>query len=125
MEDNGNQTIFSAEALPVARELVISYQGKDYYVDANNVPFTIGREEGCNLQADSPFASRIHCKILFDDRNFMLMDSSSNGTFIRNGAAQPLQVNNSLTPMAGSGCIKLGEKIKPNDKNLILYKAVY
>ena len=125
MVDEFNQTILSTEALPIAKEIILSFQGKEYVITRDNIPFTIGRDENCNLQIDSRFASRLHCKVFFDKRNFMLIDSSSNGTFIRNGSAQPLQLNKSVAPMAGSGCIKLGERITPNDKQLILYKAVY
>lgn len=125
MKEPLNQTVMNTEALPVAKEIILTFQGNDYFIDAKKLPFTIGRDESCDLQIDSRFISRVHCKIFFDERNFMLLDSSSNGTFIRNGAAQPLQLTKSVAPMAGSGCIKLGERIKPSDKQLILYKAIY
>jgi predicted component of type VI protein secretion system len=43
----------------------------------------IGRETDCQLQRESPFISRHHCLLLFDDSTLRIRDlGSKNGTFV-------------------------------------------
>ncbi len=122
---DGNQTLFNVDAMPVVRELILTYAGQDYPVTEASVPFVIGRDESCELTVDSQFASRHHCKILFHNKNFILKDDSTNGTYIRIGMSQPTQLNKSMTSITGNGSFKLGEAMAVGDKDVVTFKAVY
>ncbi|MCK5881770.1 MAG: FHA domain-containing protein [Sinobacterium sp.] len=125
MTDNSNQTLFNVSAIPVVRELLLKYAGQDYVVTQDNLPFVIGRDESCNLMVDSQFASRHHCKILYHNKNFILKDDSTNGTYFRLGVSQPTQLNRTMTSITGNGVLKLGEAMLVGDKDVVSFKAVY
>jgi adenylate cyclase len=125
MTDDSNLTRFNMAAIQVIQEVVLSYGGKEYRVDPTKAPFSIGRDESCNLSVDSSFASRQHCKILFHNKNFILKDSSTNGTFVRIGGAPPVKLNDSMTSITGNGSIKLGETMKVGDTDVITFKVNY
>lgn len=125
MSDDSNLTRFNMAAIQVIQEVVLSYGGKEYKVDPTKTPFSIGRDESCNLSVDSSFASRQHCKILFHNKNFILKDSSTNGTFVRIGGAPPVKLSDSMTSITGNGSIKLGEAMKVGDTDAITFKVNY
>lgn len=125
MSDDGNLTRINMAAIPVIQEIVLSYGGKDYKVDPAKTPFSIGRDESCSLPVVSPFASRQHCKILFHKKNFILKDSSTNGTFVRIGGAPPVKLIDSMTSITGNGFIKLGEAMTVGDTDVITFKVNY
>jgi adenylate cyclase len=125
MTDDVNLTRFNVAAIQVIQEVVLSYGGKDYKIDPTKTPFSIGRDESCNLTVSSPFASRQHCKILFHNKNFILKDSSTNGTFVRIGGAQPVRLSDSMTSITGNGSIKLGEAMKVGDTDVVTFKVNY
>ncbi len=125
MSDDGRMTRINMAAIQVIQEIVLSYGGKDYTVDPTKTPFSIGRDESCNLSVDSPFASRQHCKILFHKKNFILKDNSTNGTFVRIGGAPPVKLIDSMTSITGNGFIKLGEVMTVGDTDVITFKVNY
>src|SRR5690606_15041758 len=49
MSDDSNLTRFNMAAIQVIQEVVLSYGGKEYKVDPTKTPFSIGRDESCNL----------------------------------------------------------------------------
>ena len=125
MSFDASQTLFNVDAIPVVRELVLSYEGQEYVVTQDNVPYIIGRDESCNLTIESQFASRQHCKVLYHNKNYILKDNSTNGTYFRIGLSQPTQLNKSMTSITGNGMFKLGEAMSVGDKNVVTFKAVY
>lgn len=124
-EDTSNLTQFNMAAIQIVSGLTLSYDGKDYDIDPTKVPFIIGRDASCHLTVNSPVASRQHCKILFHNKNFILKDCSTNGTFVRSGGSQPVRLTDSMTTLNGNGSIKLGDAMKVGDKDIISFKVNY
>ncbi|MGE0484566.1 MAG: FHA domain-containing protein [Gammaproteobacteria bacterium] len=50
-------------------------------LEADSKPLTIGRGRGNRLRTDDAFVSVEHARIVYRDREFLLLDSSTNGTF--------------------------------------------
>ena len=123
MSDDGNKTRVNMAPVLTVHSLVLSYNGKDYIVDATKIPFTIGRDESCNLTVDSNFASRQHCKILFHNKNYILKDNSTNGTYMRMVASAPVKLLDSMQAFTSNGSIKLGEAMAIGDKDVISFKV--
>jgi pSer/pThr/pTyr-binding forkhead associated (FHA) protein len=64
--------------------------------------FVIGRADDCDLQLESDFVSRHHCRLIVDDRDRVVtvLDlGSHNGTFVNDG------------PVAGERRLKDGDKL--------------
>lgn len=73
---------------PVARSepggtggsLVSLTDGREYVLRGR--PLVIGREAGCDVVLDSPKVSRRHAELMMSARGYVLVDSSTNGTFV-------------------------------------------
>lgn len=123
MSDDSNKTTLNKAIVLAVHTVVLSYGGKDYTIDSTKTPFTIGRDASCDLAINSTFASRQHCKILFHNKNFILKDNSTNGTFMRTGGAPPVKLHDSMLSITSNGSIKLGEAMKVGDTDLISFKV--
>jgi len=123
--DDSKMTQFNMAAVQVIQKVVLTYAGKEYTIDPTKTPFVIGRDDSCNLTVNSSFASRQHCKILFHNKNFILKDNSTNGTFVRMGGSQPVKLSDGMTSINGNGAIKLGEAMTVGDNNVIAFKVGY
>jgi hypothetical protein len=58
------------------------------------------------------------------DHQVGLLDTSTNGTFVRPGRAESVFIHNEYYPLVGQGTIKLGQRIDLEDPELLLYKVV-
>jgi pSer/pThr/pTyr-binding forkhead associated (FHA) protein len=66
--------------------------------------FTIGRDSGCQLRADSESISRRHCEILVTEAGVLLRDlGSMNGTLVNGGA-----VRGEIVPLEDGDRLEIG-----------------
>jgi pSer/pThr/pTyr-binding forkhead associated (FHA) protein len=68
-----------ASSEPASR-LVCLNDGREYHV--NTVPFVLGRDAGASIVIGSPDASRHHAEVVTTPEGDVLVDLSSNGTFV-------------------------------------------
>lgn len=101
------------------------YRGKLTVIKRDELPFYIGRdEESCDLAISGSTISRRHCVLQMRDHQIGLLDTSTNGTFVRPGRAESVFIHNEYYPLVGQGTIKLGQRIDLEDPELLLYKVV-
>lgn len=101
------------------------YRGKLMAIKREELPFYIGRdEESCDLSISGDTISRRHCVLQMRDHQVGLLDTSTNGTFVRPGRAESVFIHNEYYPLVGQGTIKLGQRIDLEDPELLLYKVV-
>lgn len=101
------------------------YRGKLFVIKREDLPFYIGRdEENCDLAISGDTISRRHCVLQMRDHQIGLLDTSTNGTFVRPGRADSVFIHNEYYPLVGKGAIKLGHLIDMDDPELLLYKVV-
>ena len=78
---------------------MLIYTGSDMnsQINISHYPFTIGKDNSCDLILQNPIVSRLHCRINYniDDINsptYYLEDlNSTNGTYINNTPVTPYQ----------------------------------
>ena len=78
----------------------------------------IGRGSDCDLVVEAPQASRVHCEIRRSGNKYSLIDTSTNGTFIRQNNVEIL-FHNESAPLHRSGVISLGQSAEINSEYLI------
>ncbi|CAK0752391.1 putative FHA domain-containing protein [Azospirillaceae bacterium] len=89
--------------------VVLRYRGAEFVCDGQKVPYIIGRSTDCDLTVTIPSASRQHAHIRPHGDNFLLIDQSKNGTFVRVGEYSPIVLNNNGSViLSSSGEIYLG-----------------
>jgi hypothetical protein len=118
-------TVSSKALVAQFARIELFYCGKLTVIKRDDLPFYIGRdEEGCDLVISGDTISRRHCVLQIRDRQVGLLDTSTNGTFVKPGRAESVFIHNEYYPLVGQGTIKLGQRIDLEDPDLLLYKVV-
>jgi len=81
-------------------ELVVGEQGK--------ATITMGRADENDVVIKGNLISRVHARIDVARNRFVLVDESTNGTFIQQDAGEELYVRRDSTVLTGSGVISMG-----------------
>ena len=97
-----------------------------YHEDLNELnsktqSFSIGRDNNCNLTILSEFVSRHHAEIIFRKGKFVLLDKSTNGSFIKPQGGKEVYIQQEEYPLSGCGLICMGKSISPSNEHLIYF----
>ncbi len=91
------------------RSLVLAHRGKEVRIDAEHRVARIGRDPANDLVVPAKTASRMHARIHLRDSQFVLVDASVNGTFVRFDGKPEICLRRGETMLIGHGVIGLGE----------------
>lgn len=69
---------------------------------------TIGRDPHNDVTVPFPKASRQHCRIICRPDSLVLVDLSTNGTYLAPGGGLEIAIRKNLSPLAGTGKIGFG-----------------
>ncbi len=109
----------------VAMFLRLTYQGQELKLDATNIPCIIGRDPSCNLIVPSTYASRKHVRIEYRRGKFILIDQSTNGTYVALGDLdddpEEIYLRREELPLMRGGVICLGESVKKGSEHAIRF----
>ena len=105
--------------------LVLEYRDKKLELAPTAQTFTIGRGERSGLVVDRELVSRSHADIEFRQGKFVLVDHSTNGTYLllENGAR--FFVRREEFTLHDRGTICLGQAVADNNPDLIHYQCVH
>lgn len=104
--------------------LSLGYRGKDYAIKPNSPDFLIGRDPRCDLMVESNFSSRVHARIEYRRGKFVLIDQSTNGTYVSIDQQADIYIKREALPLVGVGAIGLGEKAGAENEYLIRYACL-
>jgi len=93
----------------MAQKLQLSCQGQQWTLTPPQLPRWIGRSEECEIPLQAPFASRKHVRIEYRRGKFMLVDESSNGTYVEL-EGKVVYVRNEAFALVGSGRFSMGTR---------------
>jgi len=102
--------------------ITITYKDQVRTMHSTSSPMMIGRGSQCNLVVDSTLASRTHVVIEFNRGKYILIDQSTNGTYVSSNDGKYIYLRRENLPLWGSGTICLGEEISPDKEHLIHYE---
>ena len=124
MEDESTtSTMYNMSSLSAPSLLRLTYKGKTISIYKEDTPYLIGRDKkSCNFIVDTEFASRNHCKIMYQDKVFFLEDCSRNGTHVQLGNAPQTMLLGNAIHLVGRGVFKLGQGISEQDPDAIQFK---
>lgn len=80
---------------------------------------TMGRQEHNDLEVIDTRVSRSHARIEYRKGQFILIDHSTNGTFVQFSGKQGINLKRGEIPLEGSGIITLGRKVTPDSPKAI------
>jgi class 3 adenylate cyclase len=89
--------------------LRFSYDGRSLTVPHRASPFIVGRDIDCHLVIDGTKVSRQHAIIEWRRGKYVLIDRSTNGTFVKPESERTVQVKREELFLHGRGLIGFGE----------------
>jgi hypothetical protein len=106
--------------------LVVTYQGEAKEFKPGPHIFTMGRGQDCDIVVSDRLSSRKHAHFVYRKGKFVLIDHSTNGTFVRsNGPTEICLVEQEQLPLTGSGIIGLGKSTYKEKDQLIYFSCCY
>ena len=96
------------------QQLFIHFQGETLELNAKRNMVSVGRLASCGLRLHSERCSRVHARIEQRGDTFVLIDQSTNGTFVLPEGGSEHHVHNHQLVLSGRGQISFGEPVKGN-----------
>src|SRR5579871_4530779 len=104
-----------------SQRLRLRYQGQEVLVDDGRANITIGRAEENDLVVKGNLISRLHARVEINRNKFMLVDQSTNGTFVLGKDGEEAFVRRDSMQIRGEGLIGLGKAPDSNSSQVIRY----
>jgi class 3 adenylate cyclase len=95
-----------------ASRLILSFRDIRVIVNDQNKQINMGRAEDNDVVVKGNLISRVHAKVEKRRGKFMLVDQSTNGTFLQNAHGEETFVRRDSTELNGEGVIGLGRVAK-------------
>jgi adenylate cyclase len=111
-----------AEEAKVAK-MTLRHRGKLIELTQNSEPFMMGRETTNGLTVEADWVSRSHVQIEFKRGHFMLIDRSTNGTFLKQGQEEELKVHRDEMHLRKSGTISMGQSSIVNTHDVVYFET--
>ena len=103
------------------QELTLEYEGKSLSIDTQGNSLQLGRSSSCDLVVDLKLASRFHASIRVKRGSFVLVDQSTNGTYVKSSDGNARYLRRDELVLQRDGVISLGKKITNQAEPLIHY----
>jgi len=101
--------------------LYLRLRGKEISVDTDNPSVTLGRQAQNDLVIDDKATSRLHARIEYHRGRFVLIDQSTNGTFVSLAGEKPVLVHNDEYVLVGRGTISTGRETEDGSSEVIQF----
>lgn len=91
------------------QRLRLKFQGQELVMTDGRVSVTLGRAEENDIVIKGNLISRLHARIEYNRNKFLLIDQSTNGTFVLNQSGEESFVRRDSLQLKGEGMIGLGK----------------
>ncbi len=100
----------------------LRFHGKDYFVGDGRESLTMGRADENDVTVQGSLISRIHARIEIARNKVLLIDQSTNGTFVTGQDGKESFVRRDSVALQGQGLIGLGKLPEANAPDAIQYQ---
>jgi adenylate cyclase len=107
-----------------ASRLLINFRDSTIELSDRRKSINLGRADDNDLVVKGNLISRIHAKIEMRRGKFVLIDQSTNGTFIQNVRGQETFIRRDSMELGDEGTIGLGRAEEPGSNLAIHYKLI-
>lgn len=115
-EEEGNVTKFAStedirKISNAKGTIILKFTGEErLYTDSDiKSPIIIGRDVSCDISIDANYASRAHVNLEYRRGKFVLVDHSTNGTYVKFDGQEEVFIRREELPLLSDGVINLGE----------------
>jgi class 3 adenylate cyclase len=114
--------VFEPSGEPGARwVLKVTLGGESHVVQPGSV-LRIGRDAGNDVVVGTEHASRIHARIFTREDHFVIVDQSSNGTFLMADGSREVRLRRSEALLGDRGWIGLGRSAATHGDHVLRYR---
>jgi adenylate cyclase len=103
------------------KRLRLRFQGEELVLDERRPAVTIGRAEENDIIVRGNLISRIHARIETSKARFVLVDQSTNGTFVHSAQGEEQFVRRDSLPITGEGLIGFGKAPEHESSQTLRY----
>lgn len=112
----------------MALKLQLGYRDRSFSFGSKDLPKRLGRNDDCDLIIQSDFASRHHARLEYNRGKFMLVDESSNGTYVEvegvgSRKSKVVYLRNEGFALVGAGRFSLGTRPE-NDPHVLSFASI-
>jgi len=99
----------------------LRYRDREYVLDEGKESLTLGRAEDNDIVVKGNLISRVHARVEMGRNKVVLVDQSTNGSFVRTPEGKEVFVRRDSVPLQGRGLIGLGRLPEVNAADAIRY----
>lgn len=107
-----------------ASKLLLNFKDSTVEVSDRRKSINLGRADDNDVVVKGNLISRIHAKIEMRRGKFVIVDQSTNGTFVQNVQGQDVFVRRDSAELDAEGTIGLGRTEEPGSPLAIYYKTI-
>lgn len=108
-----------------AGKLVLRYKQKEVQLDYQCPSASLGRSEPCDIIVNSERASRRHARIECRRGKYIIVDQSTNGTYVRFTDDEQIFLRWEEMPLKGQGMISLGLPFDKDPQDIVHFVCEY
>lgn len=101
---------------PAVRTMVFRFQGRSYVLDEKTPVLTIGRDSHSVIQINDKKISRHHARIEYQPEGYLLVDLSTNGTYLAVDGQEERVLRHREELLHGRGRIGFGHPVETRDR---------
>ncbi|WP_420428523.1 adenylate/guanylate cyclase domain-containing protein [Algiphilus sp.] len=124
-DQRSHTEMFSPGHVVGALRLRLQYADQECKLSPADLPFLIGRHEECHLVVSAAFASRQHVRLEYRRGKFVLVDESTNGTYVAHGEGEVemAYLRNEPFALLGRGRFWLGSLPADQDSEPVRFEV--
>lgn len=100
-------------------EMVLRYRNESIKVNKERRSVVLGRGDTCDIIVQNDFSSRQHVRLELRFGKFVIVDQSTNGTYVRLSDGNVVRLARDEMTLQGSGSISLGQPYTDNPVALV------
>jgi class 3 adenylate cyclase len=100
-------------------EMVLRFRGRSIKVNKQCSSVVLGRDDTCDLVVENDLASRLHIRIELLFGKFIIVDQSTNGTYVRFSDGNVAHITREEIYLQGNGSISLGQAFVEDPSDVI------
>ncbi len=101
--------------------MTLDLQDQHVSIDHEHPAVTLGRDQSNRLVVDNPKVSRLHARVEVRKDKFILIDRSTNGTYVYPEGQEMLLLHRDEVTLDGEGFFSLGQAVNPDSPLAIRY----
>ncbi|MDE2440604.1 MAG: FHA domain-containing protein [Betaproteobacteria bacterium] len=104
--------------------IVLRQGTRRYNFDSRQHVISFGRDPSCDMAIGSPKVSRQHCRIIYHQGHYVLVDLSTNGTYVYFEDGQEIRGQKSMLQLSGKGRISFGQGWQDNSPHSFAFEII-